>query len=147
MQALVSGLAGHTRDDIPTARVRSVGVFHCIGRDVSPDRPGESLRAGPAVVKETILEFEHTKSVSMPSTLLADAGTDVGRFAFAGSVKLRLTLVAGACSGCCCDEAGVDMMRMLRSHCSCADMADECLLSTISPISCLFPASGACEWY
>ena len=96
-QTLVSELASHTWDNIPTASVRSVGVFHCIGCDVSPDRAGESRRAGPAVVKETILELEHTKSVSMPSTLFVGAGTDVGLFAFAGSVKLRLTLVAGAC--------------------------------------------------
>lgn len=114
---------GDRWDDIPTASVRSVGVFHGIGCDVSPEREGESRRAGPAVVKEKILELEHTNNVSMPSVVFLDAGTDsVLRIARAGSVKLRLELLGlradGACSGCACwDEAGIVIMGVLYGHC------------------------------
>lgn len=53
------------------------------------EREGDSRR-GPAAVKETILAFEHTKSVSMPSVLFVDAGAGAGLFELrTGSVKLR----------------------------------------------------------
>jgi hypothetical protein len=92
-----------------------------MGCVASPEREGDSRRAGPAVVKEKILELEHTNSVSMPSALLLDAGTDVVlRAARAGSVKLRLELLGlradGACSGCW-DEAGIVIMGFLCEHC------------------------------
>lgn len=109
---------GDTWDGIPTASVRSVGVFHGIGCAASPEREGDRRRAGPAVVKEKILELEHTNSVSMPSALFADgAGTDVVlRAVRAGSVKLRLELLGlradGACSGCW-DEAGIVIIDFL----------------------------------
>ena len=89
---------------------------------MSPERAGESRRAGPAVVKEKILELAHTNSVSMPSAVFLDAGTDsVLRVARAGSVKLRLELLGlradGACSGCgCWDEAGSVIMGALYGH-------------------------------
>jgi hypothetical protein len=61
---------------MPTASVRSVGVFHGIGCHASPCRSGEGRRAATAVVKEKILQLEQTNSVSMPSALCVEAGTD-----------------------------------------------------------------------
>jgi hypothetical protein len=90
--------------------VRSVGVFHGVGCDVSP--------AGPVAVKEKIFELEQMHSVSMPSALFAEAGTDAGRIAVrAGSVKLRLPGVGagGACPQAW-DDAGVDIMGVSDGH-------------------------------
>jgi hypothetical protein len=76
------------------------------------------------VVKEKILELEHTNSVSMPSAVFLEAGTDsVLRVARAGSVKLRRELLGlradGACSGCACwDGAGIVIVGVLYGHCS-----------------------------
>jgi len=84
---------------IPTARVRSVGDFHSV--DLVSSLAVERAD-GPAVVKETIFEVEHTNSVSMPSELFADAGCEDDRTAGrAGSVKERRAVVelrAGASS-------------------------------------------------
>ena len=111
---------GVTWDDVPTASVRSVGVFQGIGCGVSPEREGEGRRVGPVAVKEKIFEVEHMNSVSMPSTLFVGAGTDEGRFTVrAGRVKLRRPLLGlglracGACSEVW-DDAEVDIMGILR---------------------------------
>ena len=88
-QALALVASGGTWDDMPTASVRSVGVFHGIGCHVSPWRSGEGRRAEPAVEKDKIVELEHTNSVSMPSALFVEAGTDAVLFAArVGRVKL-----------------------------------------------------------
>lgn len=107
---------------MPTASVRSVGVFHAMGCHASAEREGEGRRADAGVVKEKILQSEHTKSVSMPSAQAADAGTEVVLLgARAGRVKLLLLLLLppplpgmtvtadGAPSGGCWDDAGRDM--------------------------------------
>jgi hypothetical protein len=111
-RALVRPSTGGPWDDIPTASVRSVGVFHGVGCDVSP--------AGPVAVKEKIFELEHMNSVSMPSALFVEAGTDAGRFTVrAGSVKLRLPLLGVGAGGACpqaWDDAGVDIMGVLGGH-------------------------------
>lgn len=112
----------HTWDGLPTARVRSMGDLHAIVRDVSSPafdtRDGESRREGPAAVKETILELEHTKSVSMPSGLFVDAGCDADLTVCAGSVKERRLVVdvaAGACAPVFAG-AGEDMLGASSSH-------------------------------
>jgi hypothetical protein len=70
---------------IPTARVRSVGDVHSV--DLVSSLAVERA-VGPAGVKETIFEVEHTNSVSMPSEVFADAGCEADRTAGrAGSVK------------------------------------------------------------
>lgn len=104
-------------DNIPTARVRSVGVLHAIELEGlswrRAAREGDSRLVAPVAVKETIFDSEHMKSVSMPSEVLAAAGLGAGLLAArAGSVKLRRVvreLKAGACSGIL-EEAGDDMM-------------------------------------
>jgi hypothetical protein len=72
-------------------------------------------------VKEKILELEHTNSVSMPSALCVDAGTELVLFAMrAGSVKLRLPVLlesAVGASGVFAEAEGDDMAGVLREHC------------------------------
>lgn len=118
---------------------------------------------GPCVVKEKILESEHTNSVSMPSALAVGAGTDEVLFAArAGRVKLRLPLLAwtaaGACPGCW-DEAGTDMMGCLCEHCRRGDgevyvswarrrpaLVKGCCFCCCAMVSCAVVASrGAAE--
>jgi hypothetical protein len=76
--------------------------------------------AGPVAVKEKIFELEHMNSVSMPSALFVEAGTEAGRFAVrAGSVKLRLPLLGVGAGGACpqaWDDAGVDMVGVSDGH-------------------------------
>jgi hypothetical protein len=115
---------------IPTAKVRSVGEVHAIeGAGLALAlgvRDGECRRVGPDAVKETILEAEQMKSVSMPSELFLDAGVDVDRIAGrAGSVNERRPWVE-ACGACSCsgvffEEAGTDMMRTSCKHCRAGD--------------------------
>jgi hypothetical protein len=119
-KALVCLRTGGTLDDIPTASVRSAGVFQGIGCDVSPEREGEGRRVGPVAVKEKIFELEQTNSVSMPSALFVETGTEAGRFTVrAGRVKLRLLLLGLSAGGACSrawDDAGVDIMGVLCGH-------------------------------
>lgn len=76
--------------------MRSAGVLHARSCGVATTalfaRAGDGRR-GPvvvAVVKETILESEQTKSVSIPSALAADAGAGSGLLVLrTGRVKLR----------------------------------------------------------
>lgn len=92
----VSEVHGNERDGLPFAR----GV-----------RDGECRFTGFVAVKDTILDVEQTKSVSMPSEVFLDAGVDVDRIAGrAGSVNERRPVVegCGACSGAF-EEAGTDM--------------------------------------
>lgn len=95
--------------------MRSVGVVQAIEGGGLPlargVREGECLLAGLDAVKETILEAEHVKRVSMPSEVFLAAGVDVERIAGrAGSVNERLPVVeaCGACSEVL-EEAGTDM--------------------------------------
>jgi len=84
-------------------------------------RDGDTRRAGPDAVKDTILEVEHMKSVSIPSELFLDAGADPERReGRAGSVNERRAAVVtcGACSKAFAD-AGTDMvMRSSVAHLS-----------------------------
>ena len=69
-------------------------------------------------MKETILEAEQMKSVSIPSELFLDAGVDADRIpGRAGSVNERRPVVdaCGACSGVF-EEAGTDMMSTSCRH-------------------------------
>lgn len=78
-------------------------------------RAGECLLTVLVAVKDTILEAEHVKRVSMPSEVFRDAGVDVERIAGrAGSVNERLPVVdsCGACSNAR-EEAGTDMAKYL----------------------------------
>lgn len=103
-----------------------MGDFHAIEVDGSSwrlaERGGDCRPVGPAVVKETILEFEQMNSVSMPSALFVEAGAGAGLLTGReGSVKLRRTWVAldvgrSACSGIW-EEAGDDMVRNSGGHC------------------------------
>lgn len=106
---------GNTWDDVPTASVRSVGVVQGITCDASvlalPDREGDSRLEGTAAVKETIFDVVQRNSVSMPSALFGDAGTDVGRVVRAGSVKLRRV-----CSSGVLEKAGDDIMCLSCGH-------------------------------
>jgi hypothetical protein len=123
--------------------VRSVGDFQAIACDVSSPAlgvgGGESRLEGPATAKETILELEHTKSVSMPSELLVDAGCDADLAVRVGSVKeRRLTAEprAGACSRVF-EEAGDDMLGASGSHSQSAAVEVEVALGVrIYPCVC-----------
>jgi len=93
--------------DIPTASVRSVGVFQAMW--ASPEAAG-----APAAVKETILECGQTTSVSMPSALLVEAGAGAGLLRIrAGTVKERRPLCSGggACSGVLEGASGDDIVK------------------------------------
>jgi hypothetical protein len=103
--------------------VRSVGDVQAIQRaGLAPlaleARDGEHRRTGPDAVKDTVLEAEQIKSVSMPSEVFLDAGVDVDRIeGRAGSVNERRPWVeaCGACSGIF-EEAGRDMMVASCTH-------------------------------
>jgi hypothetical protein len=104
--------------------VRSVSDVHgndraglLLPREV---RAGECRLVGSDVVKETILEVEQVKRVSMPSELVLglDAGVEVDRMVGReGRVNERRATVdpCGACSKTL-DEAGTDMMSALYKH-------------------------------
>jgi hypothetical protein len=72
-------------------------------------------------VKEKILELEHTNSVSMPSALCVEAGTELVLLALrVGSVKLRLPVLlelAVGASGVFAEAEGDDMAGVSREHC------------------------------
>jgi hypothetical protein len=109
---------------IPTARVRSVSDVHgsdraglLLPREVGA---GECRLVGSDVVKETILEVEQVKRVSMPSELELglDAGVEVDRtVGRVGRVNERRVVVepCGACSKAL-EEAGTDMMSASSKH-------------------------------
>lgn len=73
-------------------------------------------------MKEKILELEQTNSVSMPSALFLEAGTELVLFAVrAGTLKLRLVSLkvsagAGACSGIFAEAECDDMTGISREH-------------------------------
>lgn len=103
--------------------MRSVGDVHDIERGGLPlaleARAGDSRRAVPDVVKETVLELGHINSVSMPSELFLDAGADPDRNdGLAGRVNERRPVVVEACGACsgALEDAGTDMMRGLCVH-------------------------------
>jgi hypothetical protein len=107
---------------LPTARVRSVREVHGIERAGLPlplvVRDGECRRVGSDAVKETILEEEQVKRVSIPSELILDAGVEVDRtVGRVGSVKERRAVVeaCGVCSNAL-EDAGTDMMSASDKH-------------------------------
>jgi len=107
---------------IPTARVRSVSDVQGIERTGLPlplgVRGGECRLAGSDAAKDTILEAEQVKSVSIPSEVFRDAGVEVDRtVGRVGSVKERRAAVdaCGVCSKALGD-AGTDMMGASDKH-------------------------------
>lgn len=109
---------------IPTARVRSVSDVQGIERTglLLPlgVRDGECRLVGSDAAKDTILEAEQVKSVSIPSEVFLDAGVEVDRtVGRVGSVKERRAVVVDACGVCskALGDAGTDMMGASGKHC------------------------------